>query len=643
MRGLAISAKQIKKLHQINNLEGLDDEEFKEKIDCDVCARGKKVRKKFNKKNEIKTKERGEIIHSDVCGPIFPTTHGGNKYFVSFIDDYTRMSWVFMMRKKSEVVEKFKQFQKMLLTQFKIKIKSLLSDEGGEYVNDEMKEFMKEEGMIHRTTPPYTPQRNGVSERYNRTVMEKMRCMLKGKEMEYTFWGEAVSAANQLRNKSPTSTQSSTPYQEFTGEQPNLNKLKIFGTRVMTKDNSYRRKLEDRTREGILLSYCEENKTYRVWDIERRGVIFSRDFVERKEITKEKSQQEKEEKELEDKLFEYQLEEEEDDDENERVEVEEEVDDDDDLPDLEPARSEEEVEEDLKRSKIQIINLENDEEEEVEREVEKPKRKITTINLEEEDEDNNNIQLRRSTRDRRPTVHSEFNAYNIELQPEDVPNNYYQMLRSKEREKWLEATKKELDSLKEMKTWRIEERKKQPTITARWLWKVKIHPDGSIDKYKTRLVARGFRQIKGINYEETFAPVVRFETIRYLLAYAVQHELPVHHMDVETAFLNGELEEEIYLEIPEGLKIEKGELKLKNEEDYRNEEKKEKKEKNEKVLKLQKSIYGLKQSPRCWNKRITSFLNNNKYIQSQADPCLFIKEEENKEITIIAIYVDDVL
>ncbi len=171
-------------------------------------------------------------------------------------------------------------------------------------------------------------------------------------------------------------------------------------------------------------------------------------------------------------------------------------------------------------------------------------------------------------------------------------------------------------SLNEMKTWKVEERKKDtPTITARWLWKVKYHPDGSIDKYKARLVARGFNQIKGVNYQETFSPVIRFETIRYLLAYAVQHNLPVHHMDVETAFLNGELEEEIYLEIPEGLKEEKGELKLKNEEDYENDKKKDKKEKNKKVLKLNKSIYGLKQSPRCWNKRITSFLSDNQLSQ----------------------------
>ena len=170
-----LSLNQIKKLHQMNNLEGLKDEDFKEKIDCDVCKRGKKIRKKFDKKNEKRTKERGEIIHSDVCGPITPKTHGGNKYYVSFIDDYTRMSWVFMMKKKSEVVEKFKQLHKMLLTQYNVKIKSLMSDGGGEYVNDEMERYMIKHGMIHRKTPPYTPQRNGVAERFNRTIVEKIR------------------------------------------------------------------------------------------------------------------------------------------------------------------------------------------------------------------------------------------------------------------------------------------------------------------------------------------------------------------------------------------------------------------------------------------------------------------------------------
>jgi hypothetical protein len=213
------------------------------------------------------------------------------------------------------------------------------------------------------------------------------------------------------------------------------------------------------------------------------------------------------------------------------------------------------------------------------------------------------------------------------------------MLKDDNRDKWLEATKTELNSLLSMDTWDVVGRERnKPTITSKWLWKLKYLPNGQIDKYKTRMVARGYTQRKGINYNETFAPVVRFETLRYLLAYSVEKDLEVHHMDVETAFLNGNLEEEIFMEIPDGLKLVDNQLVLKSDDDYKKEVKN---EKEEKVLKLKKSLYGLKQSPRCWNTRLTAFLKDKNFTQSKTDPCLFMRSEGNKTKTIIAIYVDD--
>jgi hypothetical protein len=170
-----------------------------------------------------------------------------------------------------------------------------------------------------------------------------------------------------------------------------------------------------------------------------------------------------------------------------------------------------------------------------------------------------------------------------------------------------------------MNTWKIVPRPRdKPIIKRKWIFKVKHNASGAVERYKARLVARGFSQTKGIDYEETFAPVVRHETLRYLISYATERKLPMIHMDVETAFLNGELDEEVYMQVPQGFK-EAGQ-----------------------ICQLEKALYGLKQSPRMWNKKITKYLNSEGFVQSTADPCLFIKKFEDR-IALIACYVDDCL
>ena len=147
-------------------------------------------------------------------------------------------------------------------------------------------------------------------------------------------------------------------------------------------------------------------------------------------------------------------------------------------------------------------------------------------------------------------------------------------------------------------------------------------PHGNIDRYKGRLVVRGFSQKSGIDYSETFFPVVRLDSIRLLLAFAVKKGMKVHQMDVVTAFLNGHLDEEIYMNQPEGF-IQSGKDHL--------------------VCKLKRSLYGLKQAPRCWNRELTDFLISSSFIQSMADPCVFFKSNEDNSITVLAVYVDDII
>jgi hypothetical protein len=141
--------------------------------------------------------------------------------------------------------------------------------------------------------------------------------------------------------------------------------------------------------------------------------------------------------------------------------------------------------------------------------------------------------------------------------------------------------------------------------------------DGKIQRYKARLVAQGFSQTQGIDYHETFSPVVRYESVKMLLAHAIHHDMVVRQIDIKTAFLNGDIDCEVYMAIPEGIMANQGE-----------------------VCRLKKSIYGLKQSPRRWNTKLVDTLKRRGLVQSTADPCVFFQPDGTE---IVEFYVDDLI
>ena len=205
----------------------------------------------------------------------------------------------------------------------------------------------------------------------------------------------------------------------------------------------------------------------------------------------------------------------------------------------------------------------------------------------------------------------------------DEPSSIQEALTSKYSEQWKAAVDSEYQSLMENKTWELVELPvDRKAIGCKWVFKVKYGEQGEVERFRGRLVAKGYSQKYGIDYDEMFSPVVRFNSIRALLAYAVQKRMLIHQMDVVTAFLNGELEEEIYMQQPEGY-VESGNENL--------------------VCKLKKSIYGLKQSPRCWNQAFRKLMESLDFKQCQADPRIFIKGSEADKLTIIAVYVDDLI
>lgn len=212
-----------------------------------------------------------------------------------------------------------------------------------------------------------------------------------------------------------------------------------------------------------------------------------------------------------------------------------------------------------------------------------------------------------------------YKCFALNISKVIIPASIQEALLSPE---WKNAVFEELEALQKNKTWEITELPKgKKTVGCKWVFTVKHKSDGSIERYKARLVAKGFTQTYGIDYVETFAPVAKLNTVRVLLSLAANLDWKLHQLDVKNAFLNGELVEEVYMDGPPGLETEFG----------------------GKVCNLKKSLYGLKQSPRAWFDRFTKAIKRFDYIQCQTDHTLFVRHSTSGIITVLIVYVDDMI
>ncbi|PNX87842.1 retrotransposon protein putative Ty1-copia subclass, partial [Trifolium pratense] len=234
--------------------------------------------------------------------------------------------------------------------------------------------------------------------------------------------------------------------------------------------------------------------------------------------------------------------------------------------------------------------------------------------------------VRRSTR-----VHRAPERLNLMVQDDGVsedyhndddPKSYEEAMQSLDHDKWIRAMESEMESMKINKVWTLVEASKGiKPIGCKWVYKKKIGADGKVETYKARLVAKGYRQKEGIDYDETFSPVAMIKSIRILLAIAAYYDYEIWQMDVKTAFLNGELKEEVYMTQPEGF------TSLSD---------------HNKVCKLQRSIYGLKQASRSWNIRFNNTIEKFNFVKCEEEPCVY-KKISGSSIIFLVLYVDDIL
>ncbi|PNY05002.1 putative copia-type polyprotein [Trifolium pratense] len=272
-----LNFKDLSILQRKNMVNGLPQIKVSDQV-CDKCCISKQSRNSYNTEIPSRATRRLEAIHSDVCGPFEEKSTGGNSYFVSFIDEFTRKLWIYMIAKKSEVFDVFKKFRIIVQNESGEVISKLRTDGGGEYTSNEFKSFCASNGIKHEITAPYTPQHNGTAERKNRTIVNMVRSMIKEKGLPHYLWGEATSTAAYLLNRCPTKRLDNvTPEEAWSGIKPCVKHLRVFGSLCYRHiPDQLRKKLDDKAHVVIMVGY-HSTGSYKLYDPIGKRLMFSKD------------------------------------------------------------------------------------------------------------------------------------------------------------------------------------------------------------------------------------------------------------------------------------------------------------------------------------------------------------------------------
>ena len=568
---------------------------------CDICHYSKSTRLPFNL-SLSKSSEMFELVHSNVWGP-FSLSIDGFKYFVTFIDDFSKVTWVYLLKSKSEVFECFKDFHRLVITHFSAHIKTLRTDNGTEYTSHNMKNYLISHGIVHQTSCVNTPQQNGVAERKNRDLLEKTRAIMMQMNVPKHFWSYGVLTATYLINRLPSRVLDFLcPLEVLQQKKPDLSHLKVFGCTCFVHLSATQRrdKLDPRAVKCVFLGYSQTQKGYRCYDTTAKRLFVSRDvqFVETSPIFENSNQGEI-------------------------------------LSDFVPLP---EVAANIEQQSI-APTIQHPTEASVESTINQVvQESAPNIDISEQ----TTLPRRNPPRERHPPAKfRDYIAAAVRYPPEKFlsyqnlstshlayltaissvhePKNFHE---ANSQPMWRKSMDDELKALEETNTWNIVHLPPgKHVVGCRWVYRFKFNPDGSIERPKSRVVAQGFTQHFGVDYKETFAPVAKMSTVKVLLSVAANHGWSLSQMDVKNAFLHGELEEEVYMKIPPGHPL-CGDPS--------------------RVCKLNKSIYGLKQSPRAWHAKLSSTLEDLGFTRSSADSSLYVQTGQTEKLMVL-IYVDDLI
>jgi Reverse transcriptase (RNA-dependent DNA polymerase)/Integrase core domain/gag-polypeptide of LTR copia-type/GAG-pre-integrase domain len=612
---------------------------------CPGCELGKQTRSPFSDSSK-RSDRRLQIVHSDLAGPMQTRSIQGSLYIATFIDDYSKHGVVYYLKSKDQCAAAFKKFLAWAENQTSDRLLALHSDRGGEYLSGAVRSILDEKGIEHRLTMPHTPQQNGLAERWNRTILDKARALMHSAGLSLGFWELAVDTAVHTYNRTPSRTiKWRTPHELWAdGHVPDVSYFCVFGCKAYVHTpEAKRKKLDPRSIEMTLVGYELGSKGYRLWNANTRSIVLSRDvtFDERSFPYKALSQQAiaPTQPTLSDGpvTITYNTNNNSDGGPAPQVPT---------LPTQLPTtpaqhptpdRAETEFHTPLSQPAA-LTPPQRPQPTRVRRDPGVPPRSAlpgpsfgpatppSPRRLRENPRPNpryanptNVVRIRNRTQPREGGQANHISLVtallNAAAEYQD-PLTFREAMRSALAETWQEACQYEMDALAKNETWVLVDLPPgRKAVKSKWVFKRKLDL-----RFRARVVAKGFTQIFELDYNETFSPVARFESLRLLLALAALEDWEIHQMDVKSAFLNGLLDEEIYMEQPEGFV----------DPDH-----------PDKVCLLKKAIYGLKQASRAWNQQFHKVLLDLGLTRTRSDAGVYHRQDDRGTLIII-LYVDDI-
>lgn len=564
---------------------------------CNVCPLAKQRCLPYISLNK-RCSSTFDLLHLDIWGPFSVGSVEGYKFFLTIVDDYSRVTWVYMLKNKSEVQKYIPDFFAFVKKQFGKEVKAIRSDNAPELF---LSNFYHSLGVIHYRSCVETPQQNSVVERKHQHILNVARALLFQSSLPVCYWSDCILTAVYLINRTPSPfLNNKTPFEILHDKLPDYSHLRVFGCLCYVSTlKANRTKFSPRAKAAVFLGYPFGFKGYKLLDIETRSISISRNVIFHEEIFPFSKTNPCSSPDISSDLF------------HDRV-----------LP---------------------CIAADNDQSSSVlPRVVSQPPLQVapssrpTRVSKQPSYLKDYHCSLINSVAhvETHSTSHPiqhflsydklspSYKLFSLSVSIISEPSSF---AKAAEIPEWRAAMDCELEALEENKTWSIVSLPvgKHP-VGCKWVYKIKHKADGTIERYKARLVAKGYTQREGIDYVDTFSPVAKLVTVKLLLAIAAVKGWHLSQLDVNNAFLHGDLNEEVYMKLPPGYNR-KGESLPSNA-----------------VCLLHKSLYGLKQASRQWFSKFSTAIMGLGFSQSPSDHSLFIKNVDGLFIALL-VYVDDVI
>jgi hypothetical protein len=652
---------------------------------CTTCLKAKAKRAAIGSKRNPDTLAKRPLdrLHADIVGKVTSKdadgnsvpipTMGGNIYALIITDEFSRYSWVILLKNKSDAANEIMKLMQLLRNKYGRTVGAFHSDYGGEFTSNVLKDYFTKHGIEATFTTAHTPEHNGLAENTNGVIFNITRADLIHASAPNSLWGEAIHHAIYIRNRTPRKVlNGKTPFEVLEGYAPTANKLHTFGCDAyVTLHRSDRGKLDPKAELGIYLGISETRNCYRIGNPITHAITFTRNasfiedsFIGMRKLVSAISHDDTDTSAntaatgatigvpIEFELLPFSVVSAQHDS---PVRVKSGTPDfpntdnttttfDDDAinhdttarQSLSPAHTELDVEQKYSPESPTQTPPDSPHIEPISPISPTVPAPVIEATVTVSDLNATLPITRRSQRNVRPVsrygmldprdfVHEDqitastiTGAALMSIVDDLTMLTYQQAMSRPDRKEWEAAIVKELDSLKLQNVY---ETVKCPAgikpIHSRWLFKIKFDSENKPVTYKARVVAKGYLQQAGVDYDETYAPVARMKSIRILLSIAAKRKMKLKQLDYQTAFLNAELDKPVFMTIPQGIPHQTGE-----------------------VWKLNRALYGLKQSPNCWNGEIDSYLQSIGYKPTKTDVCMYIKPTTTGRI-ILCLYVDD--